>query len=119
VVLPGNAAAFIAFLEAAFGATVNLKHLRDDGSVWHAELVLCESTFMLADAMPEMTVHPFRHYLYVPDVDATYAQALSAGAKSDSAPVDQPYGDRIAGVTDAWGNLWWIGTHKPELVPAE
>jgi PhnB protein len=52
-------------------------------------------------------------------VDATYAQALAAGCVSSSVPTDQPYGDRIAGVTDQWGNLWWIGTHKQELASTE
>lgn len=33
-------------------------------------------------------------------------------------PADQFYGDRTAGVRDATGNLWWIGTRK-EDVPRE
>jgi uncharacterized glyoxalase superfamily protein PhnB len=50
-------------------------------------------------------------YLYVPDVDALYRRALAAGAKSLAEPADQPYGDRVAGVTDPFGNQWYIGTH--------
>jgi uncharacterized glyoxalase superfamily protein PhnB len=116
VVLPGNAGEFIQFLKDAFGAVEVLSHSRPDGSVMHCEMLVDDTSFMLADAPPEMTVYPFRHYLYVPDVDATYARALAAGCTSDSAPQDQPYGDRIGGVKDKWGNLWWLGTHKPELV---
>jgi PhnB protein len=119
VVLPGNAAEFIQLLKDAFGATENLRHARPDGSVMHCEMLMDDTSLMLADAPPEMTVYPFRHYLYVPDVDATYAQALAAGCVSDSVPTDQPYGDRIAGVKDKWGNLWWLGTHKPELVQGQ
>ena len=36
---------------------------------------------------------------------------IAAGAKSLSAPADQPYGDRNAGVEDPFGNQWYIGTH--------
>jgi uncharacterized glyoxalase superfamily protein PhnB len=51
-------------------------------------------------------------YLYVPDVDALYAQALRAGAKSLSEPKDQSYGDRSAGVQDEWGNMWYMATPR-------
>jgi PhnB protein len=50
-------------------------------------------------------------YMYVPDCDAVYRRALAAGAKSIQEPADQPYGDRSAGVADAFGNTWYIATH--------
>jgi uncharacterized glyoxalase superfamily protein PhnB len=46
----------------------------------------------------------------VPDVDSIYAKALAAGAKSQSAPEDKPYGHRNAGVVDSNGITWWIGS---------
>ena len=49
-------------------------------------------------------------YVWVPDVDATYARALSAGALSESGPEDKPYGHRNAGVVDGNGITWWIGS---------
>ena len=30
-------------------------------------------------------------------------------------PADQPYGDRSAGVTDPFGNVWYIATHKKDV----
>ena len=50
-------------------------------------------------------------HLYVPDADAVYRQAVAAGAKPLYPPKDQPYGDRVDGVEDAWGNTWYIATH--------
>jgi uncharacterized glyoxalase superfamily protein PhnB len=46
----------------------------------------------------------------VPNVDEVYQKALSAGATSESAPEDKPYGHRNAGVVDACGITWWIGS---------
>ena len=51
-------------------------------------------------------------YVYVPDVEAAYKRALSLGATSLAEPVDVPWSDRIAGVTDPYGNKWWIATFK-------
>ena len=47
---------------------------------------------------------------HVPDADAAYDQAIRAGAQSIHLPADQPYGDRNGGVTDRWGNQWYMGT---------
>jgi uncharacterized glyoxalase superfamily protein PhnB len=47
---------------------------------------------------------------FVSDCDAVYDEALRAGATSMYAPENKPYGERSAGVTDPWGNWWFIGT---------
>jgi PhnB protein len=52
-------------------------------------------------------------YVYVADVDATYQQALAAGATSLNVPADQDYGDRRAAVTDAFGNEWYVAARCP------
>jgi uncharacterized glyoxalase superfamily protein PhnB len=58
-------------------------------------------------------------YLYVPDVDATYKQAIAAGGISVREPADQFYGDRSGAVKDPGGNEWWIATHKEDVSPEE
>ena len=68
----------------------------------------------IGDAIVEMgetTPMPAGFYVYVPDADALYRQAVAAGAKSVYAPADQPYGDRMCVVEDDWGNGWCIATH--------
>jgi PhnB protein len=54
---------------------------------------------------------PCHLHVYVPDTDAAYERALWAGATSIEAPKDAPYGDRTAGVKDAFGNSWFIATY--------
>lgn len=39
-----------------------------------------------------------------------WAKALAAGAASQSAPEDKPYGHRNAGVVDGNGITWWIAS---------
>lgn len=51
-------------------------------------------------------------YLYVDDADAVYERALAAGATSIEEPVDTPYGDRRAMITDPGGNDWQIATYR-------
>lgn len=47
--------------------------------------------------------------------DAVYERALKAGATSIMEPADQFYGDRHGGVTDPFGNQWWIATHIEDV----
>ena len=48
--------------------------------------------------------------LYLPDADATYAQAIAAGAVSVTEVTHLAFGDRVGRVRDPFGNLWWLQT---------
>ena len=54
-------------------------------------------------------------YVYVEDVDATYARAVAAMAEVLEEPSDVPYGDRRAMVRDPSGNTWQIATYVREI----
>ena len=58
-------------------------------------------------------------HLYVENVDDVVAQALSAGAKLTRPVQDQFYGDRLGTVTDPYGHVWHVSTHKEDLSPEE
>jgi uncharacterized glyoxalase superfamily protein PhnB len=58
-------------------------------------------------------------YLYCEDVDAVYKRALAAGAKSDRAPKDMFYGDRVCAVIDPDGYLWSFGTNVADFDPSK
>jgi uncharacterized glyoxalase superfamily protein PhnB len=105
-----DADAEMRFLKAAFAATEVSCHRNPDQTVMHAELSVGNSLVMLGQARgDDHRVLSAALYVWVPDVDATYARALKAGAASQSAPEDKPYGHRNAGVVDQNGITWWIG----------
>jgi PhnB protein len=53
-------------------------------------------------------------YIYVKNADESFARALSYGATKIMEPMDMPYEDRQGGVTDPFGNQWWISTRLVE-----
>ena len=105
----------IAFTEAAFGATERSRNAGPDGLIMHAEVQIGDSVLMLSDASAAFPAMTAMLHLYVEDCDASYRQALAAGAESVREPADQPYGDRSAGVKDRWGNQWWLATHIKDV----
>lgn len=106
------------FPKAGFKATEIYRLTRPDGKVGHAEVRIGDSVVMLGDMGGKWKSMPSSIYLYVPDTDEAYRQALGAGAISLMEPADQFYGDRSAGVRDPFGNHWFLATHV-EDVPAE
>ena len=101
----------IAFLEAAFGAEALGVAKSAEGIVLHGTMRIGNATLEIAEAHGEFQPMPCHLHVYVPDTAAVYAQALRVGATSIETPQDKPYGDRAAGVQDAWGNSWFIATH--------
>ncbi len=107
-----DAAGLIKFLELTFGAREISRQMRDEKRIRHAEVSIFGSTLMIADATTEFTSMPAGMFINVADTDATYHRALNLGATTALAPMDSDYGARSAGVTDPFGNTWWINTFK-------
>jgi PhnB protein len=57
--------------------------------------------------------------IYVNDVDTTYKQAISAGGVEVKPLQDQFYGDRSGTLTDPFGHVWTVSTHKEDVTPEE
>jgi uncharacterized glyoxalase superfamily protein PhnB len=114
-----DATALLTFLEKAFGAT-NVHAMRDGaGKVQHAEATIGDSHVMLGQARDDATAMRAMLYLYVPDCDAAYKQAVAAGGTPLSEPKTQFYGDRHGAVTDPCGNQWYVATHVEDVAPDE
>ena len=109
------------FLQNAFGATIRGGDVMrgPDGKIGHAEVDIGDSVVMLADVPPEGEAMRAMLVIYVEDCDATYKEALAAGAESQREPEDQFYGDRTAGIRDKWGNQYYVSTHIEDVSPEE
>ena len=122
-----GAAAAIDFYKRVFGAKERLRMDAPGGKVGHAEIVIGDSAVMLADQFPEMNflgpkpggASSVNMHVYVKDVDAVFARAIAAGAKSVRAIEDKFYGDRTGSIEDPFGHVWHLATHKEDLSPAE
>jgi uncharacterized glyoxalase superfamily protein PhnB len=108
----------IDFIKGAFNAQ-ELQRTEWPGGM-AASMRIGESAVGISEATNHewMRPMPAMIYLYVPDCDALYAQALRAGAKSLSEPKDQVYADRHGAVQDEWGNRWYIATPIPQPAAA-
>ena len=100
-----DAAKLVQFLRDAFGATGEYR--TDVPTQMH----IGDSIVMVSRVGARESMRSFL-YLYVDDADATYKRALKAGAISIEAPLDTPYGDRRAMITDPCGNAWQIATYR-------
>jgi len=114
---PRRAEPLISFLRRAFGAEEVAKYASPDGVVQHAVIRVGDSVLEMGEAHGKYETMEAMFYLYVPNMEAVYRQALAAGATSFQEPTDQPYGDRNAGVKDAFGNKWYIATHIKDVTP--
>jgi PhnB protein len=118
-----GAAQAIAFYEQAFGAEELYRMPMPDGRVGHAELRFGDSRIMLADEHPDVGAlgpgsvggTPVTIHLYVEDVDATFARATAAGARVTRPVADQFYGDRLGVLTDPFGHVWSVATHREDV----
>jgi PhnB protein len=121
-----NAEAAIEFYTRAFGG-VELFRIGSPGMVGHAEMKIGKAIIMLADEHPEMgavspeTVGgtPVQLMIYVEDVDAFTAKAVTEGLSVLRPVEDQFYGDRSGQFKDPFGHVWSFATHIEDVSPEE
>ena len=122
-----GAADAIDFYKRAFKAIEQARLPGPDGKLMHAAVKIGDSTLMLVDENPQwgslgpkaLKGSPVTIHLYVPDVDATVAQAVAAGAKVTMPVADMFWGDRYGQIEDPFGHRWSVGTHKRDVTPEE
>jgi len=122
-----GAEAAVLFYQAAFGADELVRNTAPDGRIMHCELLINGGRVLLHDDFDQswdsaptalggttVTLH-----LYVRDVDAVFATAITAGAAEVKAPADAFWGDRYAVVRDPFGHVWSLATPREELSIAD
>lgn len=119
-----GAAQAIDFYKKALGAQEIMRMPGPDGKLMHAELKIGDSVVFLSDETPNMGLCKSPQTLggcsgtlnvYVSDVDRVFKQAIDAGGKEAMPVADMFWGDRYGTLTDPFGYVWGIGTHKENL----
>lgn len=57
--------------------------------------------------------------IYVDDVDTVFNRAIESGGVQLKPLLDQFYGDRSGTLTDPYGHVWTVATHKEDVTPEE
>lgn len=124
-----GAAKALDFYADVFGAVERMRFPGPDGTIAHAEIEIGDSVVIVEDADPSRGTSappagglpgcPVFQFIYVEDVDAVVARAVSLGAKLQRAPEDQFYGDRDGSIVDPFGHVWTVATHVEDVSPDE
>lgn len=117
----------IEFYIRAFNAVEVQRVPAEDGRLMHAAVTINGGMVMLMDDFPEyredegkgkantpqsLGGSPVLIHLEVPDVDATWQQAVDAGALVAMPLEDQFWGDRYGQLIDPFGHVWSVATPK-------
>lgn len=122
-----DAPAAIDFYKKAFNAMETpVGRLEIDGKFMHGEIMIGDSIVMIGQedascgnfSPGTLKGTAVALHLYVPDVDAAWKQAISAGAKEVMPLMDMFWGDRYGVLEDPFGHRWSMATHLRD-VPAE
>jgi uncharacterized glyoxalase superfamily protein PhnB len=111
---PLKAEPVIDFIQRAFDAEESGRFTTPEGRMEHTTLRIGDSTLEMTEAVGPYQPMPSMFYLYVRNTDASYQQAMQAGATSIEMPALQAYGEHRAGVADPFGNRWFIATLTPK-----
>lgn len=118
-----DAVAALAFYTRAFDAEEVGRLAMPDGTIMHGEFKVGDSHVMFAEENAEVGMlgpdalggSSVSVCLYVDHADATFAQAIAAGAKELRPMQDQFWGDRAGTVIDPFGHSWTILSQIEEL----
>jgi PhnB protein len=110
-----NSTRAVEFYKSAFGA-IEVYRLEDPGGGVVSRLSVDGAEFWLSDESPEhgnfspesLGGGSARMILTVADPDATFSQALAAGA-SEIFPIGEEHGWRLGRLVDPFGHHWEIG----------
>jgi PhnB protein len=116
-----------AWYVAALGAQETNRVVLPDGTTLTVELRLGDTTIAVAGEMPNVGVRtpaslggtPSAFHLSVPDIDAAWQRAISAGATEFEPVHDAFWGDRTGQFLDPSGHRWALDQHIRDVSPEE
>ena len=111
-----DAAAALRWLADVFGFEENLVVPGEGDRIEHAQLVWEGGMVMIGSARDDDPDQGRSWtYLITDDVDGHHDRAVAAGCEVVQALVDQDYGGRGYTARDPEGNLWSVGSYRPEI----
>ncbi|GAB3168388.1 hypothetical protein GCM10027059_30970 [Myceligenerans halotolerans] len=87
----------------------------EDGSIGHGETRVGDTVVLAFDRRPEWPVMPSLLRVFVPDADAAFERARSAGAAVVTELGDSAFGQRGGRIRDPFGNIWWVVSHVEDV----
>ena len=114
----------IEFYKKAFGATVLDVFNNPSGrGIMHATMRIGNSIVMMGDENPGQNCKsaetlgssPISLFVYVPNADVAFKQAVAAGGTAMMPVADMFWGDRAGSIKDPFGYTWMIATHTQDL----
>jgi PhnB protein len=114
----------IEFYKKAFGATLlDIFPSLNGQGIMHATLKIGDSIVMMGDenqspsckSAETLGSSPVSLFIYVPNADATFKQALAAGATAAMPVGEMFWGDRAGSLKDPFGYQWMVATHKRDM----
>ena len=116
----------IEFYKKAFGAKVlDLFPSPTGRGIMHAAIRIGDSIVMMGDENPgcksseTLGGSPISLYVYVPNADAVFNQAVAAGGTVTMPVAEMFWGDRSGQLKDPFGYSWMIATHTRDLTDDE
>ena len=104
------------FVKHAFGAVELERHQMGEQSyIVGSKIGDAVIVMDVGEPPPDATRTIASVIVFVEDVDSAYQRAIEYGVTSLSEPEDKPYEERVAGVQDSFGNIWWISTYTGSM----
>jgi PhnB protein len=103
---PPKGRPYLDFLKSTFGAE-ETEFFESRGHLVHAAFHIGDTEFEMADLPRGWKREASAYIINVPDVNATWERAMSAGATSVRWPAHRPNGGREAALQDQAGYIWY------------
>ncbi|WP_285106728.1 VOC family protein [Promicromonospora sp. MEB111] len=114
-VVTDDTGAFLDFVTQAFDGEELARVATEDGLIGHGEIRVGDTVVLAFDRRPEWPVMPSLLRVFVPDADAAFGRAVTAGAAVVTALGDNAFGQRGGRVRDPFGNIWWVVSHVEDV----
>jgi uncharacterized glyoxalase superfamily protein PhnB len=114
-VVTDDTGAFLDFVTQVLDGEEIDRVATENGAIGHGEIRVGDTVVLAFDRAPEWPVMPSLLRVWVPDADAVFEKAVTAGAQVVTAVSDSAFGQRGGRIKDPFGNIWWVVTQVEDV----